>query len=339
MYALSSSARFSRIAVSAALVALMSLTQGCGTAIIGRTQVSVEKVSGTARLGGPYYVIDTPSSVHLLRRQGVSETLHEACQKRYPELFSKNRSAIPLLVTRHAATRKTNSGFPLSALLPACTLFIVPAFPQTAVIDDGVEIDTGSKEPSSATFVSEETFFMHSLVTFPLSKILFPASNGWGPETDDQSAPNTRINDVRLAGYADAIVGCLSAMSEESRAALADNPMALRRYYEIRPYVMGHDLVPHSGKTVHEIAVERPVASARMPVLVGFAYDSGRRTGKIRADLSGCDALFAQRWTIYQLLPNALKGQVSLPGERSILIQGEHLTPDGVYTLDFAVVE
>lgn len=339
MYAASISARFSRFAVQAAFAVGLALAQGCGTAIIGRTRVSIEKASGTEKLGGPYYVMDAPLVVHALRRPGVSETLHEACQKRYPELFSKKRSAIPLLVTRHAETRKTNSRVPWSALIPISTLWILPAFPQTAVIQDGVEINTAPDAQAAATFVSEETIFMHSLLTFPVSKVLFPESRGWGPETDDQSDPNARINDTRLAGYADAIVACLASMSEETRGALAENPLALRHYYEIRPYVMGHDIVPHSGEIIHEIAVERPAATGRMPVLAGFAYDPGHRTGQIRSDLSGCDALFAQRWTIYQLLPEVLKNQVSQPGERAILIQSEHLSAEGVYTLDFAVVE
>lgn len=311
--------------------------QGC--AVVGRTQVDISRVQATNELGGPYYVIDATGTHHLARKMAFSEMLHDACQERYPSLFSKSRKAVPLLVSRQSRTKKSNSGFSFSYFLPACSLFILPALPQTAVIADRIDVSLGEKRSNSDSFTSKETFFVHVLTTYPFNSVLFPRSKGWGKETDDQAAPNVRVNETRQAAFADAIVRNLASMDEANRASLQDNAEAWARYYEVRPFVVGRDLVPQTGKIIHEIKIERPSATARIPLITNFSYDRKRRVGFIECDFRRCDPMFAQKWTFHRLLPERLREDEPLPGKRAVLIRTETLTGDGFYKMAFSVVE
>ena len=327
----------SRIASVATAAVLAVLGQGC--AIVGRTQVDIGRIEDTSGLGGPYYVVDATDLYHASRKARLNETLHDACQKRYPSLFSTKRTAVPLLVSRQSNTSKSNSGFSFSYILSAYSMFLLPPLPQTAIINDRVHISVNDNKKESESFTSRETCFMHVLTTYPFDSILFPRSKGWGKETDDQAAPNIRINETRLAAFADAIVKGLSDMDEADRTALSENAEAWARYYEVRPFVVGRDLIPQDGKTIHEIKVERPSATARIPILKDFSYDRGRRIGSMKCDFKGCDPMFAQKWAFYRILPEQLRVSEPLPGERAILIRKETLTEDGSYLLSFSVVE
>lgn len=335
----SGSAKFSSRIASVATVAVLAVFgQGC-TMIVGRTQVDIGRIQDTSRLGGPYYVVDVTDLYHASRKAKLNETLHDACQERYPSLFSKKRTAVPLLVSRQSCTKKSNSGFSFSYFLPACSLFLLPSCPQTAVIDDKIYVSVNDNKMASESFTSRETFFVHSLTTYPFDSVLFPSSKGWGKETDDQAAPNVRINETRRAAFADAVVKSLETMDEADRAALPENAEAWARYYEVRPFVVGRDMIPQEGKTIHEIKMERPSATARIPALKDFSYDRGRRVGSIKCDFKGCDPMFAQKWAIHRMLPDKLKEVSDLPGQRSLFVRTETLTKEGLYSLSFSVVE
>lgn len=320
----------------------IGLSGGC--AFVGRTTVDIRHVESadTARLGGPYYVID---EVAVSRADGgvrKTEVLHEACQRRYPGLFSRGRQAIPLLVRRQSRLEKNETRrFHWWMILDGLTLCLWPQMrPLTDVIADSAGILGDSGEVLAETpFKSHESLYMHTPLTLPFNAAMFPASEGWGEPTTDYEAPMTNVNPVRLAAFADAIVAALEALGPEGRKDLASSVDALAMYYRLRPYVIGGDIPGLQGKVVHEAPIARPAADGRLPVLVSFEYNPATRTGMLSSDFAGCDALFAQQWTIQRLLLEKLHGAAPLPGKRGVLVRKETLSPAGLYTIHFVVVE
>lgn len=320
------------------------LPGAAGCSVVGRTTVDIRPADGVppAALGGPYYVID---EIAVTKADGgirKSEVLHDACQRRYPGLFSKGRQATPLLVKRRShVVESDRKSFKWWNLLQGLTICLWPEMgTRTAVIADAAEIcGSDGAVLASKGFESRESVYIHTPLTLPFNALLFPAREGWGEETLDVYSPSNRVNEVRQNAFADAIVAGLETMTESDRAALQANADAQALYYRLRPYVIGGDIPGLAGKIVHEAPIVRHAADGRIPVLISFDYDPERRRGRLASDFARCDALFAQQWTIQRHLLGKLREAMPLPGSPSILIRAESLSPEGVYTLDFSVVE
>ena len=336
------SSRVVRSLTSVFCVAVSCWSAGCAT--VGRTTVDIRRADGAdvQRLGGPYYVIDEVSVTKADGGVRKSEVLHEACQRRYPGLFSRGRQATPLLVRRQSRVEKSERrSFHWWILLDGMTFCLWPQmYPLTDVIADTAEIlGDGGEALATTSFKSSESGYMHTPLTLPFDSVMFPKSQGWGEMTFDNEAPMSSINEVRLAAFADAIVAGLESMGPDGREALQSNIDAHALYYRLRPYVIGGDIPGLQGKIVHEAPIARPAADGRLPELVSFEYDPSTRTGTLVSDFIRCDALFAQQWTIQQLLLKKLRESVELPGGRAILVKKESLSSAGLYTILFAVVE
>lgn len=328
---------------AAAVCAFLGCLSG-GCATVGRTTVDIARTedANVERLGGPYYVIDEVGAQKADGSVRKSELLHEVCQKRYPGLFSRGREAVPLLVRRHAYVVKSERrSFHWWYLLDGLTICLWPQMrPLTDVIADSTEIlGDGGKTLAKISFESRESEYLHTPLTLPFNSVLFPKSEGWGEPTFDNEHPMASISDARFCAFADAIVAGLESLGPDGRDALQSNMDALAMYYRLRPYVIGGDIPGLQGKIVHEAPIVRPTADGRLPELVSFEYDSGKRMGKLVSDFNRCDALFAQQWTIQQLLLKKLRESVALPGERAVLVKTESLSASGLYTIIFAVVE
>lgn len=336
----SGSNRFNRsqTPLLSAITACALLSAGCGT--VGRTTVDIGRppAVSVSDIDGPYYVIDAVAVGDA--KTATSELLHEACQRRYPELFTRNRKAVPLLVLRksevvHTERRKFHWWY----LLDACTLCLWPTLPMTGVIHDCVRLGSVDPDAPSTSFEAKETVYVHTPLTILFDPVLFPKEEGWGDPTSDEFHPYVQVNETRQAAFADAIVQTLLTMSKEQRMALRSDPKTMAAYFRLRPYVIGEDLPPMFGKTIHEIPIVRQAADGKLPDVTDFQFDPGTRRGRIGANLSGCDALFAQKWVLYHVLPQKLREAVSLPGERMIIVQSEDLSREGLYEIAFSVIE
>lgn len=333
-----SSNSFNKIFKVSILLFLLLVMQGC---LQVRTRIStdISKNEINSKIGGPYYVVDITGEFHTSRKIKSSETLHNECEKKYPNLFSKSKNAIPIIVSRNAKTINHDNPSLLSMLFFSFSLFATPCSEKSR-IEDNISLEIGKGTLKNMQFFSEEDVFYHGWLTYPFDSFVCPKSSGWRKQGSfEWKNPTYRVGHDRLSAYADAVVSILASMSEEERNALGENKDAWARYYQVRPYILGKDIIPQKGVIIHKMQIERPTTESRIPIVKSFFYDVNKYKGKIICDFSGCNSMFAQQWVLYQLLNVKLKEVTNLPGDISILIGEEQVSSEGVYSLKFTVVE
>ena len=329
---------FNKILTVVIFLILSLATQGCLQAR-SRVRIDIPNVEINPKIGGPYYVVDITGEFHTSRKIKSSETLHNECEKKYPNLFSKSKNAIPIIVSRNAKTINHDNPSLLSMLFFSFSLFATPCSEKSR-IEENISLEIGKGTLKKMQFFSEVDVFHHGWLTYPFDSFVCPKSSGWRKQDSfEWKSPKNVVGQDRWSAYADAIVSILSSMSETERNTLFENKDAWARYYQVRPYILGKDIVSHKGKVVHKMQIERPTTESRIPIVKSFFYDVNKYKGKIICDFSGCNSMFAQQWVLYQLLNVKLQEVTNLPGERSILIGNEEISSEGVYSLTFSVVE
>ena len=348
----STSNRSSRMLLSVAFAAVLSLSAGC-RAVSVRTRCSVGLVPDATpeRLGGPYCVVDDtfPST---WKADGMKarfterdhDEFHEFCHARYPELFVRGRGSVPILVKRTAAPSHFTRYHNLKLFLWGLTATAVNVFPYHLEMDESVSVRTSEKDESRAeAFKTEISVFQHGFLTYPLRFLLWPERDGWKDEKEypwDEQAPLNHIRPERQAAIADALVRALEKMTPGEREALAGNQEAWARYYARHPFTYG-ELADNGSRVVRRTEVEgrrKQFKRGRLPRVTAFKVDDGRMTGSLEADLSGCNPSVSQDWLIAVKLPELMR---TSPARKwnSFRIDGESVSPEGRYKLRFTIVD
>ena len=156
----SNSFRSSRFAAAAAAVATL-LVSGCGVSVRVTSDVPPVRDATPQRLGGPYYVLDaslqttrtheTQNGSVTLMRSRDNDVFHDFCHKRYPKLFARGRTSIPILVRREAEL-ESSSGEAAGDICLILTAFTFNFFPASGRFDETVSVgtETGAWTPPVA---------------------------------------------------------------------------------------------------------------------------------------------------------------------------------------------
>ena len=327
----SSSRRYNRVASLCALAtAVLILCSGC-TSVRVVNSLGEQHVSN-ASVGGPYFVVSA-DGVRNFDAVSFNRMLHT----RYPALFAQTPDAVPIMARIGQGATK-NSDF-----LPAFLLGVMPQTLSAGLLgtiweSDWSKLDVAiivsdSEEPTTSVEVSASRQ-SHGLLFAPVARLFQWPSKGWHRPRGDLAAEEFEgvVNAI-----ADALAATLAKMTPEDRAVLRRNPVALQRFQKKFPWGFGIQKRGVSEKIIH-VYPASPGGAGPVPKIVGRTFNAMTRRGEIRADISGCDYVAAQRRLLNEDIPGfcreALGRDISL-----LSIQGESLGPDRVLQLSFVVVE
>lgn len=284
-----------------------------------------------AGLGGPYFVVSVDGFKNF-----DAPSFNLFLHGRYPSLFAQEPGAVPIMLRiRQGASESSDWMAPFFfGIMPMVyTVGLVGYCPDTdrSRIDVSVLVSETEESSHSVEIVAERR--VHGLLFAPFANAMHPASEGWYRPGGDFVSVEF---DGLMSAVADATAKCLLEMPPDRRDALRANPVALQRFHRKFPWGFGVQGKGVADKLIH---VYPPTAApGRKPSVLGGTLDAATRRGEIRADLSGCEPVSAQRWVLDTAVPRLCRE--CLGRDVSLLsVAGETLGPDGIYRVSFLVVE
>lgn len=330
----SNSRRSSRAAPLPAAFAIFAATGLflCGCETVRMTSSLGRQTLSETTSGGPYFVVSADGF-----RNFDAILFNRMLHGRYPSLFAQTPDSFPVMIrVEQGATENSQPFGPfLFGVIPqvlSCGLIGTIWESDRSKLNVAIIVSDG-EEPTTSVEVSASRQ-SHGLLDAAVARLFQRPSDGWHAPRGDLAAEEFEgiVNAI-----ADALASTIARMSPESRDALRRNPVALQRFQKKFPWGFGVQKRGVAERTIH-VYPARPDGDGTVPRVVGMSFDPARATGEIRADVSGCDYVAAQRRLINVEIPRLCREKTGRPVSL-LSIRDESLGADRIMAMSFVVVE